>query len=232
MTKIILPGLAVLFFGSAAALMAQTGAAQAHIRFIFENPKLQPTGYVVDVNEDGSGHFKSEAAKTGPGKTGQTKTEVSDSQSITPQPIDTDIRIDGPLRVLLFKTARSHNFFRVACESMKSRVAFTGKKAFVYTGPDGEGSCTFNWSRDQQIMRISDDLIAVAFTLEEGRRLSVQHEHDRLGLDAELQELQEAATGGRAQELQNIAPQLKAIADDERVMARARQTARQLLGPM
>ena len=99
-----------------------------------------------------------------------------------------------------------------------------------YSGPDGNGSCTFNWSRDQQIMKVADDLIAVAFTLEEGRRLTVEHEHNRLGLDAELAELQEAVKGGRAQQIQNIASQLEAIASDEKVMERARLRARQLLG--
>jgi hypothetical protein len=79
-------------------------------------------------------------------------------------------------------------------------------------------------------MKLADDLIAVAFTLEIGRRLAVEHEHNRLSLDAELEELQDAAVAGRAQEIQNIAPQLEAIAGDEKVLERARSRARQLLG--
>lgn len=200
--------------------LAQQGDTSARIRFIFENPKLQPANYVLDVHEDGTGHFHAE-----PGKAAAAATD-----EITAQPLDTDIRIDEPLRGFLFKTARSHNFFGVACESTKSRVAFTGKKALQYVGPDGNGSCTFNWSHDQQLMKLTDDLIAVAFTLEEGRRLTLEHEHDRLSLDAELEALQDAVKGGRAQQIQNIAPQLQAIADDEKVLERARNRARQLLG--
>ena len=45
-----------------------------------------------------------------------------------------------------------------------------------------------------------------------------------------LEELEDAAKSGRAQQLQNIAPQLEAIAADEKVMVRARNRARQLLG--
>ncbi|HMD20494.1 MAG TPA: hypothetical protein VKH40_09240 [Alloacidobacterium sp.] len=200
----------------AAAQQANT----ARIRFVFENPKLQPANYVLDINEDGTGHFHSE-----PGSA-----DSSDPEGIAPQAANADIKIDEPLRSALFKTARSHNFFAVACDSAKSKVAFTGKKVLQYTGPDGNGSCTFNWSRDQQIMKVADDLIAVAFTLEEGRRLAVEHEHNRLGLDSELEELQEAVKGGRAQQIQNIATQLEAIASDEKVMERARLRARQLLG--
>jgi hypothetical protein len=204
-----------------ALAQVQNGAGtQAHIRFIFENPNLQPAQYFIDINEDGSGHFRSL-----PGNAA-----APDAEGITPQPMETDIRIEEPLRSVLFKTARTHNFFNVACESTKVKVAFTGKKTLQYTGTDGNGVCTFNWSHDQQLMTLADDMIAVAFTLEEGRRLSVEHEHDRLSLDAELEELQDAAKAGRAQQIQNITPQLEAIAADEKVMARARSRARQLLG--
>ena len=195
MTRVVSGLLFLCFAGTLVASAQQTKAAR--IRFIFENPKLQPAGYVIDINEEGAGHFRSQ-----PGSASS-----SDPETIAPQSIDTDIRIEEPLRSDLFKTARSHNYFNVACESTKSKVAFTGKKALQYSGPDGDGSCTFNWSHDQQLMKVVDDLIAVAFTIEEGRRLTVEHEHDRLSLDAELE----------------------AIAADEKVMERARLRARQLL---
>lgn len=217
MTRVV-SGLGFLCLAGALVASGQQ-AKTAHIRFNFENPQLQPASYVLDVNEDGTGHFSSQ-----PGPASST-----DPQTIAPQPIDTDIKIEEPLRSDLFQTARSHNHFDVACESTKPKVAFTGKKSLKYTGPDGEGSCTFNWSRDQQLMKLVDDLIAVAFTIEEGRRLSVEHEHDRLSLDAELEALQDAVKSGRAQQIQNIAPQLEVIAADENVMQRARLRARQLL---
>jgi hypothetical protein len=219
MMKRVLSWLCFLCLGSALIATAQNNT-RARIRFIFENPKLQPANYVLDINEDGTGHFSSK-----PGSTA-----APDAESIAPQPVNTDVTITEPLLSLLFKTARSHNFFDVACESTKVKVAFTGKKALQYTGPDGDGACTFNWSRDQQLMKLADDLVAVAFTLEEGRRLAMEHEHNRLSLDAELEELVDAVKAGRAQQVQNIAPQLEAIAADEKVLERARSRARQLLG--
>jgi hypothetical protein len=216
--KKVWAGWIFLFFGAALVAAAQQ-TNTAHIKFVFENPKLQPASYVLDVNEDGTGHFHSEPGSAAAG----------DPEGIAPQAMTTDIRIGEPLRSALFKTARSHNYFNVACENTKSKVAFTGKKTLQYSGPDGNGSCTFNWSHDQQIVKVADDLISIAYTLEVGRRLTVEHEHNRLGLDAELQELQDAVKGGRAQQIQNIAPQLEAIASDEKVMERARLRARQLL---
>ena len=217
MTK-VLSGLVLLCLGGAWVAIAQQ-AGMAHIRFTFENSQLQPASYVMDINEDGTGHFNSQ-----PGNA-----TAIDTQGVAPQAVTTDIKIEEPLRSLLFKTARSHNYFNVACESAKNKVAFTGKKVLQYSGPDGNGSCTFNWSHDQQLMKAADDLVAVAFTLEEGRRLTVEHEHNRLGLDEELEALQDAVKGGRAQQIQNIAPQLQAIASDEKVLERARLRARQLL---
>ncbi len=213
----LLLGLVLLCFTGFSALAQQTNVAR--IRFVFENPKLQPANYVIDINEDGTGHFHSE-----PGSA-----VAQDSEGIAPEAMDTDIKIGEPLRGSLFKTARAHNYFNVACESTKSRIAFTGKKALQYSGTDGNGSCTFNWSHDQQLMKAVDDLIAVAFTLEEGQRLTVEHEHNRLGLDAELEVLQDAVKSGRAQQIQNIAQQLEGIASDEKVLERARLRARQLL---
>jgi hypothetical protein len=201
--------LAMLAFGFAAGAFAQDSPSKAHIRFIFENPKLQPSTYVIDINEDGTGHFQSQ--------TGTAPT--ADTEGITAEPLDVDIRIVDPLL----------DFFDVACESTRAKMAFTGKKALMYTGPDGDGSCTFNWSRDQQIMKIADSLIATAYTLQVGQRLTLEHEHNRLGLDTELESLQEAVKQGQAQQLQNIAPQLQSIANDENVMERARNRARQLL---
>lgn len=210
----------LVLFTANLALTAQQDTAQAHIRFIFENPKLQPAHYEIDIAEDGSGHYRSYPGDAAP----------PDAEGITPQPSQADIHIDEPLRGLLFKTARSHKFFNTACESTKDKVAFTGKKTVEYSGPDGHGACTYNWSRDPQLMKLSEDFIAVAYTLEVGRRLAVEHEHNRLSLDAELEELQDAVKAGRAQQTENIAPQLDAIAADEQVLSRARQRARQLLG--
>ena len=70
---------------------------------------------------------------------------------------------------------------------------------------------------------------SIAFTLEEGRRLAVEHKHDRLALDAELGELLDAVKEGRALEVQSIQPVLQEIAEDDAVLERARQRAKKLL---
>jgi hypothetical protein len=129
----------------------------------------------------------------------------------------------------LFGYARTHSFFATHCASAQTNLAFTGNKTLTYSGPDGSGSCTFVWAGDPALQRIVDQLGAVAFTLEEGRRLDVEVRHDRLGLDAELEALQEAVKDRRASDLPNIAEELHAIADNQQVMDRARKRALALL---
>ncbi len=190
----------------------------AHIVFTFEHPQLQPSQYTITFDETGAGRF---ASKPGP---------VSDpSDDVFPTALDRSILLDDTLRSDLFRYARSHSLFATRCTTTKTSLAFTGNKTLSYTGPDGTGSCTFVWAEDPTLQRLADQLGAVAFTLEEGRRLDLEVRHDRLGLDAELASLQDAFKDHRASDLPNIADQLHTIADDQQVMDRARKRAQALL---
>jgi len=190
----------------------------AQITFSFEHPQLDPANYTLLIRQDGSGHYQS---TPGPGP--------NSTDGIAGAPLARDIEIRDPLLSAFFQTARSHSFFAIACEAPNSHVAFTGKKTLSYSGPEGHCECTYNWSRDQQLNQLADDLMAIAYTIDEGRRLATEHVHSRLSLDAELEALQEAVKDRRALELENISPELEAIANDDAVMNRARNRARALL---
>ncbi|HEX3472474.1 MAG TPA: hypothetical protein VHT28_14940 [Silvibacterium sp.] len=215
--------LALTLFQTAAPApdAARTGtAAPAQLRFAFEHSQLNPSSYILLIHEDGSGHYQSGLASApAPGN----------EESVVSAPVDRDIQIHDPLLSTFFHDARAHRFFAITCEAPGSHVAFTGKKTVGYTGPDGHGECTYNWSNDQQLNQLANDLMAVAYTIEVGRRLGVEHLHDRLALDAELEGLQEAVKDHRALEIENISTELQSVANDEAVMNRARNRARALL---
>ncbi|MGB9028991.1 MAG: hypothetical protein WCC27_02640 [Acidobacteriaceae bacterium] len=204
---------------AAPPLSAQTPLAAAHITYTFEHPQLQPSRFTIAIDETGAGRFTSEP--------GPAPTDASDG--VFPTPLDRPIVLDDALRADLFRYARSHDFFATRCSTRQTTLAFTGNKTLAYSGPDGSGSCTFVWAGDPALQRIADDLGAVAFTIEEGRRLDLEVQHDRLGLDAELETLQDAVKGHRALDLPNIAPALQTIADNQQVMDRARKRAQALL---
>ena len=139
------------------------------------------------------------------------------------------MQLSKPVTEQIFAIAREQKFFAAPCEDKKDKVAFQGTKQLSYQGPEGSGSCTYNWSRFPAIEKVTTLFESIAFTLEEGRRLEIEHKHDRLALDAELQLLVQAAKDGRALEMQTIQPTLQEIIDDEAVLERARARARKLL---
>jgi hypothetical protein len=118
--------------------------------------------------------------------------------------------------------------FNSDCES-HSKVAFQGWKKLSYKGPDGAGSCTFNYSKDKEIQWLGESLVAVAGAIEEGARLETLLQHDRLGLDKEMEYLTEAAGDGRVQQIGTIRGILERLAEDPEVMERVRKRARVLL---
>jgi hypothetical protein len=205
---------ALLLVLAALPLFAQT---PARIVFTFDHPQLQPARYTITIDETGAGRFTSQ-----PGPADAT-------DGVYPTPQDRPILLDDSLRADLFTYARSHSFFAIHCAAAQTNLAFTGNKTLAYTGPDGNGSCSFVWAGDPALERIADRLGAVAFTIEEGRRLDVEVHHDRLGLDAELATLQDAVKDHRASDLPNIADQLRTIAGNQQVMDRARKRALTLL---
>jgi hypothetical protein len=209
----------ILAVVAAASLPAQTPLTAAHIVYTFEHPQLQPSRLTISIDETGAGRFTSQP--------GPTPTDATDG--VFPTPLDRPIVLDDSLRADLFRYARSHSFFATRCSTTQASLAFTGSKTLSYSGPDGNGSCTFVWAGDPILQRIVDQLGAVAFTIEEGRRLDLEVQHDRLGLDAELESLQDAVKDRRAWDLPNIAPQLQTIANDQQVMDRARKRAQALL---
>ena len=197
--------------------VAAQGGTQAQIRFTYENPKLQPPKYVVTVGEDGSGHFTSEGG--GP----------TDGITMSSEPQDRPIHISKALREAMFTTARKNKLFAISCDDGGKNIAFQGNKTLEYDGPEGKGSCMYNWSKNAQIDKLTDQFEAIAATLDEGGKLQRQYEHGRLSLDSEIEILEQMAHDGRATELENIAPILETLAGDEAVLQRVQRRARALL---
>ena len=100
------------------------------------------------------------------------------------------------------------------------------------SGDDGDARgitcflCAFNYSKDKDIQALGDSLVAVAGTILEGARLETLLQHDRLGLDSEMEYVAEASKDGRLQEIGAIRGILDRLADDSEVIARVRRRAR------
>ncbi len=195
------------------------GQADPVVKVEFSNPGLTPSRWTITLHADGSGHFSSERGNA----------QAEGSQAMDAADVDRDIRVSPRFAARIFQVARRHNWFNTECES-RMKVAFQGWKKASYEGPDGQGSCSFNYSRDKEIQELGDSLVAVAGTIQEGARLEMLLRHDRLGLDRELEFIVEAATDGRVRQICVIRAILERLAEDSEVMERVRKRAKALLG--
>ena len=194
-------------------------ASTVKMSFDFANPALTPASYRIEFDGSGLGHYHSDPGSASP----------PDAHGASPETFDQQIQISPAVRDQLLALAGSAHLRAGDCESRHNKVAFTGQKTFTYSGPAGHAGCTFNWSQDAQLMKAANTCMAISLTLEEGRRLRLAYLHDRLSLDAELETLAASVKGGNALELQNIAPELEAIASDRAIMKRAQMRAAALL---
>jgi hypothetical protein len=115
------------------------------------------------------------------------------------------------------------------CETKLKHLAQTGRKTIIIVTKDASPQCEFNYSDDERVNAAESAFQAIAETMQYGDRLQREHRYDRLGLDAEIDSLTSEAQAGRAIELQNIAPVLQSILEDDRVMERVRRKAGRLL---
>jgi len=182
----------------------------------FTNPQLIPPHWLMKLNPDGSGRFDSDFAKS-----------PDPAQAKTPE-VHRTIQLSTTFADRVFATARSHKIFAIACES-NLKVAFQGKKRLTYSGPEGTGSCTYNYSKDKEIQSIGDALVGVSATIQYGARLEFLLQHDRLGLDKEMGDLAAAQHDGNALEMGSIREILERLANDDQVLDRVRKRARLLL---
>lgn len=214
-------GLAVTLLALAAPVAAygQTPpVADPTFQLDFTNPGLSPSQWTLTLRTDGTGHFRSQMGKP----TDDAK------QEMVPPAVDRDIQVSTAFAGRVFAAAERHRWFKEPCES-HLKVAFQGWKTLSYSGPQGRGSCTFNYSKDKEIQDLGDSLEAVAETILEGARMELLLQHDRLGLDAEMEFLVEAVDDGRAQQVCVIREILERLAQDDTVLERVRKRARMLL---
>jgi hypothetical protein len=187
------------------------------IQVDFSNPGLDPSHWTLTLHPDGTGHFSSQMGVT---PDGLKEMEVPN--------VNRDVQLSASFAAHVFEEAQRHKWFDEDCES-HLKVAFQGWKTLAYRGPEGRGSCTFNFSKDKDIQSLGDSLEAVAETILEGARLEMLLQHDRLGLDKEMEYLVDAAGNGRAQQICTIRGILVRLAQDDEVLERVRKRARMLL---
>jgi len=200
---------------------AAPAKAQAVVSFQFERSGLPVPKFTLTLKEDGTGRYEADQA--------EMPATANSMRGQAAQHIDRAILISSTTTSKIFKDARSLKDFNVECASNAKNIADTGKKTLTYTGADGSGSCTYNYSENKTVQVLTDRFEAIAFTMDEGRRFEFLHKYDRLGLDAEMITFSQEVDAGRALELGTISPVLASLVDDGAVIQRVRLKAKKML---
>src|SRR6185437_1082055 len=164
----------------------------------------KPQDVTITVQSTGSAKYLSRNPFTTPDQTG------------TDPDYMLDFTVSTRNQKRLFRDAREANYFNGDFSYKKHVVASTGKKTLTY-------------SDNKVIEEITNIFSGISNTIEHGRKLVFLHRFDKLGLEEELKGMESAAEGNNLAEIQIIAPTLKSIADDSKVLNIARQRAKRLL---
>ena len=200
---------------------AGAGAAKAHVTFSFERKGVAVPKYRLTLNSDGTGTYEGEEV--------EFVSAAGASQPTDPHKFSRQISISHVTSDKVFKLAGQLNHFNKPCASKAKNIADTGTKILSYEGPDGTGSCTYNYSDNKDVQALTNIFLGITETLDQGRQLDHLHRYDRLGLDAAIAFLAQEVSEGRALEVGTIESSLRSIATDSSVIARARSKASSLL---
>ena len=203
---------------------SKPAGGMARVTFQYERAGLTVPRFRMVVNEDGSGSYEADeipSAESSGGAQGQGPGAVAH--------VERALTISPGMTAKIFKVARAERFFQATCASKAKHIADTGTKTLSYEGPDGKGSCVYNYTEDKGVSSMTDVFLGISQTLEEGRRLEFKRRYDRLGLDAELDALTKENDSERAVELGTISSTLRQLAGDADLMQRVRWRASKLL---
>jgi len=189
-----------------------TPTAVATVTFTLDWPEAKPPHYSITADFTGHATFT-----------------VVDDQKDPAEPYTREFTLSDATRQRIFAAAKALDYFRGQFDFTKHVIAFTGRKTLAYSDPGRRFQTTYNWSENTQVMDLTHLFQAIENTLDSGRKLEYLRRFDRLGLNAELRAMEEAAKDDYLAEVQAIAPLLRKIADDPNVMDLARQRARRLL---
>jgi hypothetical protein len=193
---------------------------QPAVTFNFDwNQGIPWQTYTITVQADGTTHFQG------------TPTPDTASGSDTDR-FQQSFTMSGPNRTKIFSLAKKLNFFQGDLDSHLKRIAQTGNKTLVYQAATVHGSSSYNWSQNTDVQELTRLFTSIANTIDYGRKLAFGYRYDKLGLDAQLKELEGLRARHYAEELNAIEPVLRKIADDPNMMNISRQTAQQLLGAL
>jgi len=229
----------VLFAGAIAQQTSPADDANRHpgqpaqtslpaVSFTLDWPGAQPPHYTLLMASDGGAEYASQPSSSNAVGAASDSLNPS-SDPIDQEPFSAHFTISAPIRDRIFSLAKQADFFNGNFNYERHRVANTGSKTLAYTDSARHYQTSYNWSENKAVDELTHIFEGIGSTIESGRRLQHLMRFDKLGLNAELSGMEQAAQSGQLRELQIIAPVLQQIASNSGYMNIARERARHLL---
>jgi hypothetical protein len=202
-------------FGQSATASGVVSASIPKVHFAFDHEAMEVPHYEFDVDADGHAIYKSSGKP--------------DAQSGEVETLNKNFDLSPAARSRIFELAKQADYFNGSFDYTKNKVAFTGKKTLSYSDKTRSGSASFNWSENKPITELASLFQGISATLEAEPRLRRLRRFDKLGLNAELANLEQLANSGFLAEIGLIGDCLREISNDGTVMGMARKRAEHLL---
>jgi len=207
--------LAAMVCCSLTALQAQEKPPAPEITFTLDFPASEPSHYVISVARDGRATYESSGKLT------------ADSEPT--EPFHLQFAVTPETTAHIFDLAKQAHNFQGEIDSKNHKIAFTGQKTLAYTDGKTSNRATYNYSPLPPVMELTQLFQNISSTLEFGRRLEFYHHYQKLALDDELKNMEQAWQEGNLPELAAIAPILRRIISDHSVINLVRSRAQRLL---
>jgi hypothetical protein len=213
---LVVLALAALISSRQAAWAQKPDQASAIPSITFERvwEEFTPQSVSITVSANGGAKYSSRD----PGKNGDG-----------PDNYQTEFTMSRDRCDKLFRYAREANYFQGDFTFKKHAVASTGKKTLAYVDSSRHFNTTYDYSEHKAIQEITSIFMGISNTIEHGRKLQFLRRFDKLGLEAELKVMEDAAESHGLVEIQVIEPTLESIAEDHAILNIARQRAHRLL---
>jgi hypothetical protein len=190
-------------------LPVKARAASPTVSYEQDFPGSDPEHYTITVSNDGHSSYKSD------GKLGEQGPGVEEEFNFVLSPGTTQ---------QVFDLAKRAHYFEGKIDS-KKKVASTGTKILIYHDGTQENKATFNYSTVAGVQALTQLFQGLSSTLEFGRRLQYYYRHQKLGLNEELTNMQDAQADKQLGDIAPVVPILNEIAKDPTVINVARSKA-------
>ena len=185
------------------------------VTFTLDFPGSEPDHYVISVSEDGRASYDSDGKLSPDSEAGDT--------------FHSDFTMSQAARARVFDLAKRAHYFEGQIDSKNKKLASTGTKTLTYKDTQKNTSATYNYSPVPPVQDLTTFFQSLSTTLEFGHRLDYHLRYQKLALDEELKNMEEASNSGGLAEISAVAPVLQKILDDPAVIKVVRARAQRML---